>query len=72
MESVKDPENMTDQYLRDITLNFSIAGKDTAASTLTWFFYIICKHPLVQEKIARKSRKQQRLRKAHLPVNLLS
>lgn len=54
MESVKDPENMTDQYLRDITLNFIIAGKDTTANTLTWFFYLICKHPLVQEKISQE------------------
>lgn len=54
MESVKDPENITDQYLRDITLNFLIAGKDTFANTLTWFFYMICKHPLVQEKISQE------------------
>lgn len=54
MGSVKDPENMTDQYLRDITLNFIIAGKDTSANTLTWFFYLICKHPLVQEKISQE------------------
>ncbi|KAI4356832.1 hypothetical protein L6164_000819 [Bauhinia variegata] len=51
MESQKDPENMTDQYLRDIILNFMIAGKDTSASTLSWFFYMLCKYPLIQEKI---------------------
>ena len=56
MESEKDPENMTDQYLRDITLNFIIAGKDTSANTLTWFFYLLCKHPLVQEKLALEVR----------------
>lgn len=43
---------MTDKYLRDITLNFIIAGKDTTANTLTWFFYMLCKHPLIQEKAA--------------------
>lgn len=47
---------MTDQYLRDITLNFIIAGKDTSANTLTWFFYMLCKHPLVQEKLAGEVR----------------
>ncbi|XP_059629415.1 cytochrome P450 704C1-like [Cornus florida] len=56
MESEKDPENMTDQYLRDITLSFIIAGKDTSANTLTWFFYMLCKHPLVQEKVAQEVR----------------
>ncbi|THG13196.1 hypothetical protein TEA_004506 [Camellia sinensis var. sinensis] len=53
-ESKKDPEGMNDQYLRDIILNFMIAGKDTSANTLTWFFYLLCKNPLIQEKIARE------------------
>ncbi|KAI9162109.1 hypothetical protein LWI28_023946 [Acer negundo] len=56
MESEKDPENMTDKYLRDITLNFIIAGKDTTANTLTWFFYMLCKNPVVQEKLALEVR----------------
>lgn len=56
MESEKDPENMTDQYLRDITLNFIIAGKGTSANTLAWFFYMLCKHPLVQEKVVQEVR----------------
>ncbi|KAK0595998.1 hypothetical protein LWI29_011857 [Acer saccharum] len=56
MESEKDPENMTDKYLRDITLNFIIAGKDTTANTLTWFFYMLCKNPVVQEKVALEVR----------------
>ena len=47
----KHPEEITNQYLRDIILNFLIAGKDTTANTLSWFFYMICKHPSVQEKI---------------------
>jgi cytochrome P450 len=32
VESEKDPSNMTDKYLRDIILNFMIAGKDTSAT----------------------------------------
>ena len=34
-------------YLRDIILNFIIAGKDTIATTIAWFIYMICKHPAV-------------------------
>ncbi|XP_017243980.1 cytochrome P450 704C1 [Daucus carota subsp. sativus] len=56
IESKTDPENMTDKYLRDITLSFVIAGKDTSAGTLTWFFYMLCKHPLIQEKAAQEVR----------------
>ncbi|CAI9115471.1 OLC1v1016376C1 [Oldenlandia corymbosa var. corymbosa] len=52
VESRKDPENMSDEYLRDIILNFMIAGKDTSASTLSWFFYMLCKNLWIQEKIA--------------------
>ena len=51
MESKKDPENMNDRYLRDITLNFLFAGKDSSGNTLSWFFYMLCKNPLVQERI---------------------
>uniref|UniRef100_A0A6N2N8H3 Cytochrome P450 n=1 Tax=Salix viminalis TaxID=40686 RepID=A0A6N2N8H3_SALVM len=49
VESKKDPEEMNDKYLRDIILNFMIAGKDTSANTLSWFFYMLCKNPLAQE-----------------------
>ncbi|KAJ7962247.1 putative Cytochrome P450 [Quillaja saponaria] len=54
VESKKDPEKMNDQYLRDIILNFMIAGKDTSAGTLSWFFYMLCKNPLVQEKVSQE------------------
>ncbi|XVE77003.1 hypothetical protein DITRI_Ditri13aG0027000 [Diplodiscus trichospermus] len=41
-------------YLRDIILNFIIAGKDTTAASLSWFIYMLCKHPDVQEKIVQE------------------
>ncbi|XWS32291.1 hypothetical protein CRYUN_Cryun23aG0147300 [Craigia yunnanensis] len=53
-ESEKNPETMTDQYLRNIILSFLIAGKDSTASTLSWFFYMLCKNPLIQEKVAQE------------------
>ncbi|XP_048132560.1 cytochrome P450 704C1-like isoform X1 [Rhodamnia argentea] len=54
LESEKDPENMNEKYLRDVILNFMIAGKDTSANTLSWFLYMLCKHPLVQQKIVEE------------------
>lgn len=45
---------MSLKYLRDIMLNLVLAGKDSTASTLSWFFYLICKNPSVQEKIYRE------------------
>ncbi|VVB03466.1 unnamed protein product [Arabis nemorensis] len=56
VESEKDPENMNDKYLRDIILSFMIAGKDTTAASLSWFLYMLCKNPLVQEKIVQEIR----------------
>lgn len=56
LASEKDPDEMDDQYLRDIILNFMIAGKDTSANTLSWFFYLLCKNPLIQEKILQEVR----------------
>ncbi|XP_060218690.1 cytochrome P450 704C1-like [Lycium barbarum] len=56
VESKKDPEKMTDQYLRDIILNFMLAGKDSTANTLSWFFYMLCKNPLIQEKVVEEIR----------------
>jgi cytochrome P450 len=47
VESTRNPEKMDDQYLRDIILNFMIAGKDTSANTLSWFIYMLCKNPLI-------------------------
>lgn len=54
VERKKDPKKLNDQYLRDIILNFIIAGRDTTAVTLSWFFYMLCKHPSVQEKLAQE------------------
>lgn len=50
----RDPQNISRKYLRDIILNFLIAGKDTTAGTLSWFIYMLCKHPEIQEKVARE------------------
>ncbi|KAM5557180.1 hypothetical protein ABKV19_024524 [Rosa sericea] len=44
------------KHLRDMVLNFIAAGKDTTASALSWFFYMMCKHFDIQEKIAQEVR----------------
>jgi len=56
VEREKDPERMNDKYLSDIILSFMIAGKDTTAASLSWFLYMLCKNPLVQEKILQEIR----------------
>ncbi|CDP00359.1 unnamed protein product [Coffea canephora] len=52
IELSKDPDNhMTDKSLRDVVLNFVIAGRDTTATTLSWAIYMIMTHEDVAEKI---------------------
>ncbi|XP_010932013.1 cytochrome P450 94C1-like [Elaeis guineensis] len=40
-----------DRYLRDITISFLLAGRDTVASGLTSFFLLLSKHPAVTAAI---------------------
>lgn len=37
--------------LRHIALNFVLAGRDTSSVALSWFFWLVMNHPLVEEKI---------------------
>ncbi|XP_050226520.1 cytochrome P450 94C1-like [Mercurialis annua] len=40
-----------DTYLRDIVISFLLAGRDTVASVLTSFFWLIANHPEVRSAI---------------------
>ncbi|KAL1925315.1 uncharacterized protein VTP21DRAFT_198 [Calcarisporiella thermophila] len=42
---------LNDKQLRDIILNFIIAGRDTTAGALSWAFYCLSEHPQVVDKI---------------------
>lgn len=49
---VADPENnITDKSLRDVVLNFVIAGRDTTATTLSWALYMVMTHDHVAENL---------------------
>lgn len=43
---INDPK-----YLRDMVFTFIIAGRDTTASSLTYFFYEMAKNPDVEKKV---------------------
>eukprot|EP00250_Pteridium_aquilinum_P015126 c22397_g1_i1 orf=197-1762(+) len=49
--SESNPEEFSDRKIRDIILNFMIAGRDTTALTLSWLLYALDKNPSVQEKL---------------------
>jgi len=52
----KRGEHLSEDYLRDLVLNFLIAGRDTTAQTLSWTIYFLCMNP----DAAAKSRKEIR------------
>jgi len=42
-------DELTEKELRDLILNFIIAGRDTTACTLTWLFYELTQHLDIQK-----------------------
>ncbi|EEY62024.1 cytochrome P450, putative [Phytophthora infestans T30-4] len=46
-----DESSFDPTYLRDIVINFIIAGRDTTAQALSWFFYCLSKNPEAETKI---------------------
>ncbi|KAI5083292.1 hypothetical protein GOP47_0003035 [Adiantum capillus-veneris] len=39
------------EMVKDAMMSFVLAGRDTTASTLSWFLYCMCTHPDEQEKV---------------------
>ncbi|OVA08970.1 Cytochrome P450 [Macleaya cordata] len=52
VELSENPDsNLTDKSLRDVVLNFVMAGRDSTASTLSWFIYMNMMNPNVADKL---------------------
>ncbi|KAG7391300.1 Histone deacetylase 8 [Phytophthora pseudosyringae] len=45
-------------YLRDVVVNFLVAGRDTTAQALSWFFYSVSQNPRVEAKLRRELAKK--------------
>ncbi|XP_057826562.2 cytochrome P450 86B1 [Cryptomeria japonica] len=43
--------SFSDKFFRDTVMNFVIAGRDTSAVALTWFFWCLSQHPHVEDNI---------------------
>ncbi|KAK9059948.1 hypothetical protein SSX86_020652 [Deinandra increscens subsp. villosa] len=41
----------SDNFLRDICVNFILAGRDTSSVALSWFFWLLDRNPTVEEKV---------------------
>ncbi|GAB4850623.1 hypothetical protein Ancab_029932 [Ancistrocladus abbreviatus] len=44
----------SEKFLRDICVNFILAGRDTSSVALSWFFWLLDKHPEVEERILKE------------------
>ncbi|XP_010522165.1 PREDICTED: cytochrome P450 86B1-like [Tarenaya hassleriana] len=44
-------EPFSDKFLRDICVNFILAGRDTSSVALSWFFWLLEKNPKAEERI---------------------
>lgn len=50
----KAGDQASDLFLRDIVISFVLAGRDTSASGLTWFFWLLSQNPRVESAILRE------------------
>jgi cytochrome P450 len=52
----EDGSQMSDRQLRDEAMTLYLAGHETTALTLAWAWYLISRHPEVEEKLAAEWR----------------
>ncbi|WOL11406.1 Cytochrome P450 [Canna indica] len=47
----------SDEVVRDMVISFVIAGKDTTSAALTWFFWLIQRHPDAEREVVEEARR---------------
>ncbi|URD98863.1 Cytochrome P450 [Musa troglodytarum] len=53
----EDGRPYSDKFLRDVCVNFILAGRDTSSVALAWFFWLLNRHPKVEQSILSEIRK---------------
>ncbi|XP_019176323.1 PREDICTED: cytochrome P450 94B3-like [Ipomoea nil] len=43
-----------DEVVRDMVISFLVAGRDTTSSALTWFFWLLSKHPNIETTVIKQ------------------
>ncbi|KAF9582318.1 hypothetical protein BGW38_000355 [Lunasporangiospora selenospora] len=61
-------EPLSDKMLKDILLNFGLAGRDTTAQALTWMFYLIHRSGARQEILEKLEEETDRVLKGGNPT----
>ncbi|CAD5176235.1 unnamed protein product [Musa acuminata subsp. malaccensis] len=52
----EDGKPYSDKFLRDVCVNFILAGRDTSSVALAWFFWLLNRHPKVEQSILSEIR----------------
>jgi cytochrome P450 len=60
----------TDKEFRDTMINFLMAGRDTSASTISWFVSMMILHPEVDKRIEEELRAFEKARKEETDYNV--
>jgi fatty acid omega-hydroxylase len=55
-EASKKGEPFDENFMKDMVLNFLIAGRDTTAQGLSWCLYLLMGHPEVEQKMLEEIR----------------
>jgi cytochrome P450 len=50
----KEGQEMTDTELRDVVVNFLVAGRDTTAVALSWLFHELSLNPDARKKVVQE------------------
>jgi cytochrome P450 len=53
----RDSGGMSDQQLRDEMMTLFLAGHETTANALTWIWYLLARHPEVEERLSEELRR---------------
>lgn len=44
-----------EEFLKDMAVSFLLAGRDTSALALSWFFWLLAQHPKAEEKVVQEA-----------------
>lgn len=59
LEAEDRKEYVSDNYLRDLLINFLIAGRDTTACLLSWTIYCLHSHPDIEAQVVQEMKQAQ-------------
>ncbi|KAK6912982.1 Cytochrome P450 [Dillenia turbinata] len=44
-----------DEFIRDMIISFIMAGRDTTSAAMTWLFWLLSRHPKIEQELAQEA-----------------